>query len=146
MHDENAAQFITVATALQYFLRPISQATGPLPVWALLRYLQGVVRRGMTSTRRETWQPSTPDVRPGLDEVHIWRASLDRDDSEFERHWATLTPDERGRAQRFHFDRDRRRFVVARGLLREILGRCVGLAPALLRFAYDEYGKPSLKG
>jgi len=99
----------------------------------------------MASIRRAAWLPSPPDVRPGRDEVHVWRAALDRDDSEVERLWAALTPDERERAQRFHFDRDRRRFVVARGVLREILGRCLVLAPALIRFAYNEYGKPSLR-
>jgi len=98
----------------------------------------------MTGIRRATWLPSPPDVRPGREEVHVWRTSLARDDSEVERLWAALTPDERERARRFHFERDRRRFVVARGVLREILGRCLGLAPALIRFAYNEYGKPSL--
>ena len=99
----------------------------------------------MASIRRATWLPSPPDLRPGRDEVHVWRAALDRDDSEVERLWAALTPDERERAQRFHFDRDRRRFVVARGVLREILGHSLALAPALIRFAYNEYGKPSLR-
>ena len=99
----------------------------------------------MASIRRATWLPSPPDLRPGRDEVHVWRAALDRDDPEVERLWAALTPDERERAQRFHFDRDRRRFVVARGVLREILGRRLALAPAMIRFAYNEYGKPSLR-
>jgi 4'-phosphopantetheinyl transferase len=99
----------------------------------------------MTEMRRATWLPSPPNARPSRDEVHVWRASLDRDDSEVERLWAALTPDERERAQRFRFDRDRRRFVVARGVLREILGRCLGLGPALIRFSYNEYGKPSLR-
>lgn len=99
----------------------------------------------MTDIRCATWLPSPSDVRPGRDEVHVWRASLDRDDSEVERLGAALTPDERERAQRFHFERDRRRFVIARGVLREILGRCCGLAPARIRFAYNEYGKPSLQ-
>lgn len=99
----------------------------------------------MTDTRRAKWLASPTDVRPRRDEVHVWRTSLERDDSEFERLWAALTPDEMERARRFHFERDRRRFVVARGVLREILGRCLGLAPALIRFAYNEYGKPSLR-
>lgn len=99
----------------------------------------------MDNIRRATWLPSPTDARPVRDEVHVWRASLDRDDSEVERLWAALTPDERERAQRFHFNRDRRRFVVARGVLREILGSCLGLTPASIRFAYNEYGKPSLR-
>lgn len=99
----------------------------------------------MTGIGRAAWRPSPPDVRPGRDEVHVWRVSLARDDSEVERLWAALAPDELERARRFHFERDRRRYVVARGVLREILGRCLGLAPGLIRFAYNEYGKPSLR-
>lgn len=100
----------------------------------------------MNSIRRATWLPSPRDVHPGRDEVHVWRASLDRDDAEVERLWAVLTPDEVERARRFHFVRDRRRFVLARGVLREILGGCLGVAPAMIRFEHNEYGKPSLKG
>jgi 4'-phosphopantetheinyl transferase len=48
------------------------------------------------------------------------------------------------RAARFHFVRDRRRFIVGRGLLRTLLGRYLRLAPAALRFAYTPLGKPFL--
>lgn len=94
--------------------------------------------------RRETWVPAPRDVRLSGDEIHVWRASTERDASAVERLWATLSPDERQRAQRFHFERDRLRFVVARGVLRDILGRYLGRPPALIRFAYNEYGKPTL--
>ncbi|MDT5269199.1 MAG: 4-phosphopantetheinyl transferase [Acidobacteriota bacterium] len=94
--------------------------------------------------QQETWLPSPRDVHLSGVEVHVWRASLDRDASEVEKLRATLTADERERAQRFHFDRDRLRFVVARGVLREILGRYLRCPPGLIRFAYNEYGKPEL--
>jgi len=94
--------------------------------------------------QRATWLPSPPDVRLSRGEVHVWRTSLDRDSAEVERLKALLTADERERARRFYFDRDRRRFVVARGVLREILGRYLGRAPAQIRFAHNEYGKPFL--
>ncbi|HEX8351955.1 MAG TPA: 4'-phosphopantetheinyl transferase superfamily protein [Pyrinomonadaceae bacterium] len=94
--------------------------------------------------RRETWLPAPRDVRLSGDDVHLWRASLEPDASAVERLRATLTADERQRAQRFHFERDRLRFVVARGLLRDILGRYLQHPPALIRFTYNEYGKPAL--
>lgn len=53
-----------------------------------------------------------------------------------------LAPDEEERAGRFHFDRDRRRYVVARGLLRVILGQYLRRAPASLHFRYGAHGKP----
>jgi 4'-phosphopantetheinyl transferase len=55
-----------------------------------------------------------------------------------------LTPDERDRAGRFHFDRLRHSFILARGSLRLLLGRYLGAAPAGVRFAYGEKGKPAL--
>ena len=49
------------------------------------------------------------------------------------------------RAGRFRFPRDRDRFVVGRGLLRSLLGRYVGQAPAQLQFTYANAGKPLLR-
>jgi 4'-phosphopantetheinyl transferase len=56
----------------------------------------------------------------------------------------TLAPDERARADRFHFDRDRRRFIVSRAQLRMILARYVGDDPHALVFSYGSRGKPFL--
>jgi 4'-phosphopantetheinyl transferase len=43
------------------------------------------------------------------------------------------------------FAHDRNRFVVARGLLRRLLGSYLGAAPGALRFKYTKYGKPFLE-
>jgi 4'-phosphopantetheinyl transferase len=55
-----------------------------------------------------------------------------------------LSPDEQARADRFHYARDRDRFVVARATLRTVLGRYLRTAPAQLEFTYGPHGKPSL--
>lgn len=47
-----------------------------------------------------------------------------------------LSPDEHERADRFLVSDPRDRFLVARGTLRELLGRASGLAPEQLRFSY----------
>ncbi len=52
--------------------------------------------------------------------------------------------DERERAHRLAFERDRRRFIVCRGVLRAILSRYLGAAPGSLRFQYNRHGKPAL--
>jgi 4'-phosphopantetheinyl transferase len=57
---------------------------------------------------------------------------------------ASLSPDERHRAERFYFEADRRHFTTARALLRTLLGRYLGRAPGELRFAYNPQGRPSL--
>jgi 4'-phosphopantetheinyl transferase len=55
-----------------------------------------------------------------------------------------LAADERDRALRYHFERHRERFIIGRGLLRTILGRCLGVNPAEIRFTYNPNGKPLL--
>jgi 4'-phosphopantetheinyl transferase len=55
-----------------------------------------------------------------------------------------LSADEKERARRFVFERDRGRFVAARAFLRRVLGQCVGEHPADLIFDYSPHGRPSL--
>jgi 4'-phosphopantetheinyl transferase len=88
--------------------------------------------------------PERPLAREG--EAHVWRAGLEPGGPALRRLWEMLSADERRRADRFHFRRDREHFVAARGGLREILGRYTGAAPGSLRFSYDGFGKPSLSG
>ena len=77
-------------------------------------------------------------------EVHVWRASLDLTASHVQILQQTLAPDERARAERFYFQKDRAHFIVARGLLRVILGRYLDRPPDQLRFCYNSNGKPAL--
>ncbi len=55
-----------------------------------------------------------------------------------------LSSDERLRADRFHFAKDRDRFIFMRGCLRIILGGYLELPPARIEFAYGRAGKPYL--
>jgi 4'-phosphopantetheinyl transferase len=82
----------------------------------------------------------------GLDDcvVDIWRADLEVHPLELNRLQNSLSPDELDRAARLHFARDRRRFIVARAILRDILARYLDQPPAELRFSYSAHGKPSL--
>lgn len=57
-----------------------------------------------------------------------------------------LSDDERLRLIRFHTVAQRERFIVGRGLLRELLGQRVGYEPTALRFHYGTCGKPTLMG
>src|SRR5713101_1036201 len=92
------------------------------------------------------WHPPPESLTLGRDEVHVWRAALDRSVADRQRLEQTLSADERVRAGRFYFQRDRERFMVARGLLRAILGRYLCVEPDQLRFGYSAHGKPSLLG
>jgi 4'-phosphopantetheinyl transferase len=90
------------------------------------------------------WKASPTSVALKQSDVHIWRARLDCDSSTRSRYAALLSEDERQRASRFHFERDRDRFIAGRGFLREVLARYVETPPQHLTFRYGAYGKPSL--
>jgi 4'-phosphopantetheinyl transferase len=55
-----------------------------------------------------------------------------------------LSAAELDRARRYYFERDRRRFIVARGELRRILACELEVTPRSIEFEYGAYGKPSL--
>jgi 4'-phosphopantetheinyl transferase len=78
------------------------------------------------------------------DTVHVWRVGLLGSAQLVRACWAMLSADERARARRFVFARDRRRFVVAHGALRQVLARYLGRAPRAIDFAVSARGKPSL--
>ena len=87
------------------------------------------------------WNPPAVPPRLAAGEVHVVSVSLD--DLPFPPPlW--LSPDESRRAFRFHFERDRQRFAAARGILRALLGRYLGVDPSVLLFDYGRYGKPAL--
>lgn len=90
------------------------------------------------------WPTPPPDISIGADEVHVWRATLLASAEEVEPLWGLLSGDERQRAQRFRFERDRRRFVVGRGLLRILLARYLRCPPHAVRLSYSAHGKPAV--
>lgn len=78
------------------------------------------------------------------DEVHIWCTSLDQPEPRFHILSQTLSVDDRIRAERFYFEKDRKHFVIRRGILRTILGCYLGVEPSRLQFCYGKNGKPAL--
>src|SRR5688572_15010542 len=88
------------------------------------------------------WDPPPPDVAASKTEVHVWRVQLG--EMLVAEMRPNLSPDECARADRFHFAKDRNRFIVARGSLRMILGSYLDRAPAAVSFSYSNYGKPAL--
>ena len=53
-----------------------------------------------------------------------------------------LSDSERQQELRFHFARDRRRYLVTRALVRTVLSRYAAVAPAEWTFAVNDYGRP----
>jgi 4'-phosphopantetheinyl transferase len=78
------------------------------------------------------------------DEVHLWRVELHAVAQAEERWQQVLSEDERARAARFHFLRDRQYFSATRAVLRMILGSYFDDDPKKLTFRYSDNEKPSL--
>jgi 4'-phosphopantetheinyl transferase len=78
------------------------------------------------------------------DEVHVWRAHLDRPEAAIQKLRDLLTEDECRRADRFVFAKDRQHFTAGRGILRSLLAGYLGRDPKDLRFTYNLQGKPAL--
>ena len=77
-------------------------------------------------------------------EVHVWREFLDLTTLQSNQLRGILSDDELLRAGRFRFERDQRRYIAARGILRMILGRFLGENPQKIHFEYLPNGKPVL--
>jgi len=85
---------------------------------------------------------SPPRLAP--DEIHVCQAHLILDASSQALLHSHLSDDENRRAARFRFDRDRDRFIAARGTLRTLLARYLRRRPRDLQFLPGREGKPAL--
>jgi len=92
------------------------------------------------------WNSPPANLVLARNEVHIWRATVEVTPEVAARAEKSLSSDERAKADRFFFERDRHRFIVARGFLRGILSLYLNCTPTDLHFSYSEYGKPFLAG
>ena len=90
------------------------------------------------------WIPSAAAgaIRPS--EVDVWRVGLIQPERVIQSYRELLDTNEVERADRFYFAKDRNRFTVARGVLRQLLGTSLTLDPREIRFVYGPQGKPSL--
>ncbi len=77
-------------------------------------------------------------------EVHLWVVPLEVPDLLKHQLEGILSPEEQQRAKRFHFERDRQRYVVARATVRLLLEKYLQYPASDIIFAYNEFGKPFL--
>src|SRR5467141_4920713 len=92
-----------------------------------------------------THQPASeplPDLQ--TDQVHVWRVPLNQNPDCISELNEVLSPDERSRAERFHFEKDRNQFIEARAALRLLLSQYLNVSPKDLTFSFGGQGKPAL--
>ena len=87
------------------------------------------MQKNYPASDNDSWGLAPEGLELIEDEIHVWRAYLDCEEIGLRQFEATLSPDEKARAKRFFFHRDRSRFIATRGILRELLGGYVKLPP-----------------
>jgi 4'-phosphopantetheinyl transferase len=90
--------------------------------------------------------PRPRTVGTNQHEVHIWLYRLGTLDGLPDRMLQYLSDDEREKAREYVHEKDRRRAIVSRGVLRHIIGRLVGQPAQAIRFRHGENGKPAIDG
>lgn len=90
------------------------------------------------------WQTAAVPPQLQAGELHIWKIALDRDDGQWQPLMALLSNDEQIKADRYRFEKHRRRYILGRVTLRNLLGGYLDRAPETFRFAYNSHGKPFL--
>jgi 4'-phosphopantetheinyl transferase len=56
-----------------------------------------------------------------------------------------LSEDEKRKAAKFRFEKDRDTSIIARGSLRFLLGKYLNMPPKAISFSYGEFGKPKVE-
>ena len=77
--------------------------------------------------------------------VHVWEISLTKALGQRNRFSDILRGNEKERAARFHFQKDRDQFVNARASMRLILARYLKESPDQIEFRYGPHGKPEVQ-
>jgi 4'-phosphopantetheinyl transferase len=90
------------------------------------------------------WQSLQVYPRLQEDQVALWCATLNQPDNVVGQLCTLLTSEELARAERFRRLEHQRCAIVARGVLRAILGGYLAMAPRNIALSCDSYGKPGL--
>jgi 4'-phosphopantetheinyl transferase len=92
----------------------------------------------------KVWQTAGAELTFPSDRIDVWRVPLDPPELREQNLEGLLARDEVDRASRFHFEKDRGRYIRGRAALRILLGRYLEMPPAEIRFHYENNGKPEI--
>ena len=98
----------------------------------------------MTIQSSWTVQPVSKELNLAADELHIWRAKVSENIDNLAHYRCLLSQDEQEKASLFHFVEDKYRYIIARGILKTLIGEYINSAARSIPLRYSEYGKPYL--
>jgi len=98
----------------------------------------------MTNIANDKWKRTNaaPSLKDG--EIDLWRVDLDHHPAFIGSLFELLSDDEKTRANKFVFAKDRSHFIACRATARKILGGYLGTGPQKVRFSTGRNGKPFL--
>lgn len=90
--------------------------------------------------------PAPTSLSLGLDEILVWHSATyePADSALMAQCHNILSADERARAARYFFDRDRHTYLAAHALVRTRLSQITGVAPCDWTFVANKYGRPEV--
>jgi 4'-phosphopantetheinyl transferase len=100
----------------------------------------------MSMAESTGWTESSVGPVPDQGEIQVWRISLTgKFDAEIRLN-EFLSAAEHLRASHFHFAPDRRRFIIRRAVLRQLLAAILKTEPQAIRLEFGTHGKPFVAG
>lgn len=78
-------------------------------------------------------------------EVHVWAVDLDAITLTENFFCSSLSHEEKTRRDKLVFERDRKRFALAREIQRRILSHYISVKPESVEYNYNKYGKPEIR-
>jgi 4'-phosphopantetheinyl transferase len=99
-----------------------------------------------SASSASTGSDRAPSLALSETRIDLWLAPVDEIVSPalLDRYRGLLTAEERIQEQRFHFERDRKRHLVTRALVRTVLSRYWPVGPGDWRFVHNRFGCPSI--
>jgi 4'-phosphopantetheinyl transferase len=91
------------------------------------------------------WQKAPKDIELGKKDIQLWRIDLHAFQENSDKFFPFLSSEEKKRSERFYFERDKKNYIITRGVLRKLLGNLLQRPPSSIHLTYGEHGKPFLK-
>ena len=91
------------------------------------------------------WQPTPDDLTLSTGHVDIWKCCVKLGDDQIGELSSLLSTEEKARAQRLKIAEKQNQFIIARGRLRQNLGKYLNLDQHAFKFEYAVHGKPYME-
>jgi len=76
--------------------------------------------------------------------IHIWSANLDQPEYISQKYYSVLSLQEKAQADKRKIKELRNRFIISKGILRQLLADYLGYETQEIEFEYNGFGKPSI--